>query len=184
MCFAMHALPDQQLLDAHVDYRRHGVYSIKWIKRQLRFVPAGNTCAVWLTGRELSMLPLPKQLDSTDAPYGIAYDFWLRESNSSEHYTTIAAFYGFVVVTLPSHDMQRSSMFASLGNPTDALLHADRALLSLAQHTTITNDVERLYTRFAKLRNLAIDQHSTPEGLLASQRALASAQKCYALLTK
>lgn len=179
MCYAAHRLPAQDLLDASVPLQRQGIYSIRWLKLRLRLVEPLGACAVWLCQRDILLLPLPKQLEATDAPYGLCYDFMLPPGA-----TDVARFYGFVIFTTIAHDWQRSSMFASLGNYAESLLCADRALLSAAQAKPqlLSEAVEKLYTRFRKLRNLACDQYATPEGTLAALRALGAAQKCLASL--
>lgn len=186
LCYAAHLLPDPAQL-ASVTLRRQGAYAIRWQKRQLRQCEASSACAVWLGGASVTILPLAQAgLASLDAPYGLAYDQWLVNARKAGSILThVASYNGFVVFTSPAHDWQRSCMFASLTRYADALLHADRALETLGEHASeITDDIDKQFMRFSKLRNLAIDQYGSAEGLLAARRALSIAERCYQELTK
>lgn len=187
LCVALHALPDNDLLASYSDSRSVGRYSTSWLKRGLRYVASGATCIAQLQKRNLALLPMPQSIEALDAPYSIGYDFYFTQlaNNGKENYIAIARYYGFVIATLPSHDWRRSLAFATVSRSSEALMYADRTILSLCQlrPEAITASLEKSYSRFAKLLALYLDQAATPEGQLAARRALEVAHKCYSQLT-
>lgn len=185
LCFALHAIPDSGLL-ATLPWNKELAYAPQWTKRGVASLPANASAIAYLMPRSISLLPLPKAIAMDDAPYAIAYDFALASQHSpaGEHYVPVASYYGFTIATLPSHDWLRALSFAKASRPSEALLYADRALLSLAtlypQRIALVEKTER---KFQKLLSLYLDQIDQPEGATAFSLALRAAGKAIGILS-
>ena len=197
LAYAMHQIPDDHLLS-------HAMQSVRWSRRAaalLAYQPTwlsenaailkgkrakalslaeNDPCLVILNSSCLFM-PMQRHFVSDDMPYGLCYSFYL--SQLKEHYAIVASYNGFSLVTLPRQDFKRSLRAQNQSKPADALLYLDRAIISLADHAPhVSSELERQYGKFAKLRNLFIDQFDSPEGKLAFERAMQFGVRCYELL--
>jgi hypothetical protein len=186
LCFALHDIPSSDLL-ATQPWHLESSYMPSWVVPKLNKVDSGATCMVYLHPKTVALLPLPDSLDSQDAPYAIGYSFAIAQQNNlinGEHYVEVGKYYGFTIATLPSHDWKRALSFASLNRPSDALLHADRAIVSLATlFPERLEEVEKPFARFEKLVRLYVDQSDQPEGMLSFNLALKQALKCINVLS-
>jgi hypothetical protein len=186
LCFSMHKLPDEALLRNNVSYRKLWNYQFQVLNRNGNLgkpkkgfvVEPGTPLLVTINGA-LALLPLDKYITSNDVPYALAYNFVPRLGGEEyKNYCVVSEFYGFSILTLPEHDWKRAMGLASK-SPAEALLYSDRCLLALANNASeISASAEKAYMRFAKLRNLYIDQVDTHEGRLAANRAMEQALKC------
>jgi hypothetical protein len=189
MCFALHNLPSEELLSQCTKPWQIGNYTFRVLNgKRNATVAAGDTCIIRLSRSVVEIMPLPSAIHNDNAPYAIAYDFYLRSAIAEKtqdsngvaiYYNTVANYYGFTIATLPEHDWRRACSAMALHQRENALLHADRAIVALAEHLGITDQQEKIYGRYLKLMNLYIDQPDQPEGLLAFERCWSTVQKLF-----
>lgn len=197
LCFALHSLPNEALLAEHTEANKIGNYTFKRMgqrgQRKRNVINQGECCIIRLERKAIEILPLPPAIQADNAPYALAYNFYFATQQAAtqdtddttnvslQYYNIVANCYGFSIATLPSHDMRRAMSAKTLNQRENALIYADRAFISVAEHSTFGREVERAYDKYQKLLNLYIDQSQQPEGLLAYERCWQQLIKAYTL---
>ncbi len=169
-------------------YQGLSEYVINWIDtgkaaKRNRTLKADETCLVRVVDNKLEFLAIPA-LDKSDAPYMVCYNVYLSRPEAkinNECLQVVSQYGGFSICTLASHDWSRAQRLASNNKmPEIALMYADRAIMALAdQLPGISAEQEKLYATFAKLRDLFVSAHGTPEGNLAYRRATEFVSRLY-----
>lgn len=178
LCKALHNIPDYDSLKTIPNHKQSNYFPF-WLKPKQKIL-ADSVCIASLCKDKIILIPTPNNgmFLETDAPYIIGYDFRLAAQKT---FIPVARYYGFVIASMPDHDMNR--MFNALGRKdyAEALLFCDRAVTNLASINpeSVNDSVERRYNKFAKLRNLFLDQFDTCEGLSAASLAIKQGTKCF-----
>lgn len=176
LCLASHPIPSQPLLE-NVAASAIGEYMPQWTTRT-RYVGAQAPVGVIVSGGKIWLQPLPIDVID-DAPFGLCYANEFDETTQNAE----CRVQGFVIFTSPQASVQRAERFIVSNMLIEGLLHYDKAIAGYAEikPEAVTDQIEARYRRYAKFRNLAIDNASGAEheSALALTLALREAKRCW-----
>jgi hypothetical protein len=102
---------------------------------------------------------------------------------TSHNITILTRIRAFTIYTTPYDSYKRACSYLNASMLPDALLEFDNAIMEATSHIDdITDQLERAFSRYCKLRNLFFHNTEEHESKLALERALRAAMKIWETL--